>query len=205
MLVARTYSFPVSFMAKVMQVYTWWNFVYVVQCVPFIVESLSINYVTPSISRVWSLSWACSYIVGGECHCSLLTYIYAGCVFSTLLLSISTDSTFSTPLIGIETSSYVLVIILCDWSCSSYEGIMSIPNPLGSFAPRVQHSIHVSSSPSSAREKPVVWPTLSVTGTAPSQGQTSSIEKSTVYVPPTHTKDNPPSSSGHPLGTETSN
>ena len=116
-----------------MQVYTWWSFVDGVVCVPFIVESLSINYVTPSISRVWSLSWACSYIIGGECHCSLLTYIYAGCVFSTLLLSISTDSTFSTPLIGIETSSYVLFIIVCDWSCSSYEGITRSTSQSSSF------------------------------------------------------------------------
>ena len=116
-----------------MQVYTWWNFVYVVVCVPFIVESLWIIYVTTSISRVWSLSWAYSCITRRECHCSLLTYRHARCVFSTLLLSISADSTFCTPLIGIETSSYVLFIIVCDWSCSSYEGITRSTSQSSSF------------------------------------------------------------------------
>ena len=41
---------------------------------------------------------------------------------------------------------------------------------------------------------------LSVTGIVPSHGQTSSIEQSTVYVPPTHTNVvNPLSSSVQPL------
>ena len=75
--------------------------------------------------------------------------------------------------------------------------IMSIPNPLRSSTPGAQNSIPVSSLPSSARGQPPEQPTLSVTGIVPSHGQTSSIEQSTVHVPPTHTNVvNPPSSSG---------
>ena len=44
---------------------------------------------------------------------------------------------------------------------------------------------------------------LSGTGIVPSQGQTSNIEPSIVYVPPTHTNVvNPPSSLGQPLGAQ---
>ena len=40
-------------------------------------------------------------------------------------------------------------------------------------------------------------------GVVPSQEQTSNIETSTVFVPPTHTNVvNPPSSSGQPLGVQ---
>ena len=79
--------------------------------------------------------------------------------------------------------------------------IMYVPNPLRSSAHGEQHSIHVSSTPSSAGEQPPARPTLPITGVVASNGQTSSIEKSTVYVPPTHTNVvNPPSSSGQPLG-----
>ena len=48
--------------------------------------------------------------------------------------------------------------------------IMSIPNPPESSAPRAQHSIPVSSLPSSARGKPPARPMLSGTGIVPSQG-----------------------------------
>ena len=44
---------------------------------------------------------------------------------------------------------------------------------------------------------------LSGTGIVPSQGETSNIESSTVYVPPTHTNVvNSPSNSGQPLGAQ---
>ena len=46
-------------------------------------------------------------------------------------------------------------------------------------------------------------PTLSGTRIVPRQEQTSNIEPSIVYVPPTHTNVvNPPSSSGQPLGAQ---
>ena len=81
--------------------------------------------------------------------------------------------------------------------------IMSVPNPPRSSAPGAQHSIHVSSLPSSAGGKPPTRPTLSITGIVPSHGQASSIEKSIVYVPPTHINlVNPPSSSSHRLGVQ---
>ena len=48
--------------------------------------------------------------------------------------------------------------------------IMSIPNPPRSFALGAQHSIHVSSIPSSVGVQPLARPTLSVTGIVPSQG-----------------------------------
>ena len=74
---------------------------------------------------------------------------------------------------------------------------MSVPNLPNSSTPGAQPSIHVSTFPFSARGQPPTRPTLSGTGIVPIQGQTSSIEKSTVYVPPTHTNVvNPPSSSG---------
>ena len=63
--------------------------------------------------------------------------------------------------------------------------IMSVPNPPGSSAPGAQHSIPISSLPSSVEEPPV-RPTLSVTRIVPSHGQTSSIDRSIVYVPYPH-------------------
>ena len=79
--------------------------------------------------------------------------------------------------------------------------IMSVPNPPGTFAPGAQHLILVSSIPNSAGGKPSAQPTLSSTGIVPSQGQTFGIEKSTVYIPPTHTNVvNPRSNSGQPWG-----
>ena len=81
--------------------------------------------------------------------------------------------------------------------------IMSVPNPPGSSAPGEQHSIHVSSIPSSAGGEPLARPTLSVIGIVASHEQTSSIEQSIVYVPPNHTNVvNPPFSSGQPLGAQ---
>ena len=75
--------------------------------------------------------------------------------------------------------------------------ITFVPNPPTSFAPGEQHTIPVSSIPSSAAGKTLARPTLPVTGIVASNGQTSSIEQSTVYVPPTHTNVvNAPSSSG---------
>ena len=80
---------------------------------------------------------------------------------------------------------------------------MSIPNPPRSSTHGAQHSIPISLIPSSAGGKPLARPTLFVTRIVPSQGQTSSIEKSTVYVPPTHTiVVNPPSNLGQPLGAQ---
>ena len=80
---------------------------------------------------------------------------------------------------------------------------MSVPNLPMSFAPGAQPSIPVSSLPSSVGGKPLARPMLSITEIVPSQGQTSSIEKSTIYVPPTHTNVvNLPSSSGQPLGAQ---
>ena len=79
--------------------------------------------------------------------------------------------------------------------------IMSIPNPPRSSTPGEQHSILVSSIPSSVRGQPPARPMLPVTGIVASHGQTSSIDKSTVYVPPTQTNVvNPPSSLSQPLG-----
>ena len=78
---------------------------------------------------------------------------------------------------------------------------MSIPNPPGSSAPGAQHSIHVLSIPSSARGQPPARPMLSITIIVASHGKNSSIEKSIVYVPPTHMNVvNPSSSSGQHLG-----
>ena len=78
---------------------------------------------------------------------------------------------------------------------------MFVPNPPRSIAPGAQPSILVSSLPSSVGGQPPARPTLSGTGIVSSQGQTSGIEQSIVYVPPTHTNVvNPPSSLGHPLG-----
>ena len=54
--------------------------------------------------------------------------------------------------------------------------IMYVPNPLGSSTPREQHSIPVSSIPSSVGGKPPAQPTLPVTGIVANHGQTSSIE-----------------------------
>ena len=74
---------------------------------------------------------------------------------------------------------------------------MSIPNPPRSFAFGAQPSIPILSVPLNVRRQPSVRPMLSDTGVVPSQGQTSNIETSTVFVPPTHTNVvNPPSSSG---------
>ena len=61
---------------------------------------------------------------------------------------------------------------------------MFVPNPPGSFAPGAQHSIPISSLPSSSGGQPLARPTLSVTEIVPSQGQTSGIEQSIVFVPP---------------------
>ena len=81
--------------------------------------------------------------------------------------------------------------------------IMSVPNPPGSSALGAPHLILVSSIPSSAEGKPPARPMLSVTGIVASHGQTSSIDKYIVYVPPTHMNVvNPPSSSGQPLGAQ---
>ena len=63
--------------------------------------------------------------------------------------------------------------------------VMSIPNIPWSFSPRSQHSIPVSSLPSGAEGKPPAQPMLSRTRIVPSEEQTSGIEKSIVYVPPT--------------------
>ena len=67
---------------------------------------------------------------------------------------------------------------------STTSHIMSVPNPPGSFAPRAQPSILVSSIPSSVGGKPLARPMLSITEIVPSQGHTSNIEPSIVYVPP---------------------
>ena len=81
--------------------------------------------------------------------------------------------------------------------------VMSVPNPPRSSVPGAQPSIPISSVPSSAGGKPRARPMLSSTRIVPSQGHTSNIEKSTVYVPPTHTSVvNPPSSSAQPLGAQ---
>ena len=80
---------------------------------------------------------------------------------------------------------------------------MSVLNPPRSFASGAQLSIPISSLPLNAGGQPSVRPTLSETGIVPSQEQTSNIETSTVFVPPTHTNVvNPPSSSGQPLGAQ---
>ena len=77
--------------------------------------------------------------------------------------------------------------------------VMYVPNLPRSSAPEIQSSIPIFSIPSSAGGQPLARPTLFDTGIVPSQGQTSNIEPSTVYVPPTHTNVvNPPSSSGQP-------
>ena len=65
--------------------------------------------------------------------------------------------------------------------------VMSIPNLPRSPTPEIQPSIHVLSVPSNAGGQPPARPTLSYTRIVPSQGHTSNIEPSTVYVPPTHT------------------
>ena len=76
---------------------------------------------------------------------------------------------------------------------------MSIPNLPRHFVPKIQSSIPVSYTPSSARGKPPTRPTLSDTRIVTSQRYTSNIEPSIVYVPPTHSNVvNPPSSSGQP-------
>ena len=81
--------------------------------------------------------------------------------------------------------------------------IMSVPNPPRFSALVEQHSIPISSTPSSVRGKPPTRPMLPITRIVASNGHTSSIEKSTVYVPPTHTNVvNTPSSSSHPLGAQ---
>ena len=81
--------------------------------------------------------------------------------------------------------------------------VMSVPNPPRSFASGAQPLIPVSSVPSNAGGQPPARPTLSDTRILPSQGQTSNIKSSTVFVPPTHTNVvNPPSSSGQPLGAQ---
>ena len=81
--------------------------------------------------------------------------------------------------------------------------IMSIPNPPRSFEPGAQHSIPMSSLPSSTEGKPSGMTYLTGTEIVSSQGQTYGIDKSTVYVPPTHTNVvNPPSSYGQPLGAQ---
>jgi len=81
--------------------------------------------------------------------------------------------------------------------------VMFIPNLPRYSAPKAQSSIPISSVPSSAMGKPLARPTLSGTEIVPSQGKTSNIEPSIVYVPPTHTNVvNPPSSSGQPLGAQ---
>ena len=81
--------------------------------------------------------------------------------------------------------------------------VMSHPNPPGSSAPGEQHSIHVLSIPSSAVGKPPALTTLFGTEIVSSQGHTSGIEKSIVYVPPTHTNVvNLPYSLGHTFGAQ---
>ena len=81
--------------------------------------------------------------------------------------------------------------------------VMSVPNPPRSSAPGTLPSILVSSVPSSAGGQPPTRPMLSDTKIVPSQGQTSNIEPSIVYVPPTHTNVvNLSSSSGQPLGAQ---
>ena len=80
---------------------------------------------------------------------------------------------------------------------------MYVPNPPRSSTPGAQPSIPILSSPSSVGGKPSTLPTLFGIGIVPSQGQTSNIEQSIVYVPPTHNDVvNPPSSSGQPLGAQ---
>ena len=75
--------------------------------------------------------------------------------------------------------------------------IMYVPNPPGSSVLGEQHSIPISSIPSSVEGQPPARPTLPVTGIVASHGKSSSIEQSTFYVPPTHMNVvNPPSSSG---------
>ena len=81
--------------------------------------------------------------------------------------------------------------------------VMSVPNPLRFSAHGAQPSIPILSVPSSVGGEPPTQPTLSVAKIVPSQGQTSNIAPSIVYVPPTHNNvANPPSSSGHPLGAQ---
>ena len=81
--------------------------------------------------------------------------------------------------------------------------VMSFPNPPRSSVPEIQSSIPVSSTPSSAGGKPQARPTLSDIGIVPSQGKTSNIEPSIVFLPPTHTNVvNPPSSLGQTLGAQ---
>ena len=78
--------------------------------------------------------------------------------------------------------------------------VMYVPNIPRSSAPRTQPSISISSLPSSAGGKPSSRPMLSSTIIISSQGQTSGIDQSTFYVPPTNTNVvNPPSSLGQPL------
>ena len=81
--------------------------------------------------------------------------------------------------------------------------VMYVPNPPRYFASGAQPSNFVSSVPLNAGGKPPARPTLSDTRVVPSQGQTSNIETSTFFVPPTHTNVlNPPSSSGQSLGAQ---
>ena len=81
--------------------------------------------------------------------------------------------------------------------------VMSVPNPPRSFASGAQPSILVSLVPLNVGGQPLARPTLSDTKVVPSKGQTSNIETSTVFVPPTHTNVvNPPSSSGQPSGAQ---
>ena len=81
--------------------------------------------------------------------------------------------------------------------------VMSDPNPPRAFAYGAQPSIPVSSVPLNAMGQPPARPTLSDPGVVPSQEQTSNIETSIVFVPPTHNNVvNIPSSSGRPLGAQ---
>ena len=81
--------------------------------------------------------------------------------------------------------------------------VVSVPNPPRYFASGAQPSIPVSSVPLNVGWQPSTRPTLFDTRVVPSQGHTSNIETSTVFVPPTHTNVvNPPSSSGQPLGAQ---
>ena len=81
--------------------------------------------------------------------------------------------------------------------------VISVPNPPRSSTLGTQPSIPILLVPSSVEGKPPARPMLSDTRIVPSQGKTSNIEPSTIYVPPTHSNVvNPPSSLGHPLGAQ---
>ena len=73
--------------------------------------------------------------------------------------------------------------------------VISIPNFPRSSVLEIQSSIPISSTHSSAGGKPPTQPMLFDTGIVTSQGKTSNIEPSTIYVPPIHSNVvNPPSS-----------